>query len=196
MALYPYRPEDAIKTAIEMVEYVKVYNKGRVKAGYLPISIGVGIHTGNMILGIIGDAKRMQGTVISDAVNLASRIQDMCKYYRTNVVISRETFLGIQNLNEYNYRFLGQVKVKGKNKTVALFEIFNADDDDIKQLKEKTQADFETGLRFFAKSDFEEAQKHFERVHESNENDETAKVFLNQAAEFSIKKKRSFLTSG
>jgi class 3 adenylate cyclase/CheY-like chemotaxis protein len=195
MALYPYRPEDAIRTAIEMVENVKVYNQGRLRAGYQPINIGVGIHTGYMILGIIGDSKRMQGTVISDAVNLASRIQDMCKYYRTNVVISRETFLGIQDLNNYSYRFLGQVKVKGKNKTVALFEIFNADDESIRQLKEKTQADFETGLRLFSKSEFEDAKQYFEKVCEANGHDETAKVFLDKAGEFALKKKRSFLTS-
>lgn len=119
MALYPEKPEDAIRTAIEMVDYVKIYNGYRAKCGYRPINIGVGIHTGNLILGIIGDSQRMQGTVISDSVNLAARIQDVTKLYKANVVISQETFVKLENPTEFNFRFLGKVKVKGKAKSVS-----------------------------------------------------------------------------
>ncbi|MBI9101162.1 MAG: response regulator [Spirochaetales bacterium] len=195
MALYPDKPEDAIKTAIEMVEYVRIYNSYRANCGYEPINIGVGIHTGNMILGIVGDNQRMQGTVISDAVNLASRIQDVTKLYKSNVVISQETFIKLDNPTEFNFRFLGKVKVKGKDKSVSLFEIFNSDDEELRKLKEETKGEFETAILLFAKRDFIEAKKLFEKVLSIHPGDKTAMLFLDRADKFLVSEKKSFLTS-
>ncbi|MCZ0900792.1 adenylate/guanylate cyclase domain-containing response regulator, partial [Microcoleus sp. HI-ES] len=73
MALFPNRAEDAVQAAIEMQHQVKIYNRHRQNSGYQPISIGIGLHTGTLMLGTIGEAERMESTVISDAVNLASR---------------------------------------------------------------------------------------------------------------------------
>lgn len=184
MALYPDRPEDAIRTAIEMVEHVRVFNKYRSNSGYRAIDIGVGIHTGNLILGIVGDKRRMQGTVISDSVNLASRIQDMTKLYKASVVISQETFIKLENPMEFNFRFLGKVKVKGKDKSVSLFEVFNSDSEDTKELKEKTKADFETAILLFSKREFAEAIKLLQNVLTANPGDESSKLFLNRANKF------------
>ncbi len=195
MALYPDKPEDAIRTAIEMTEYVKIYNGYRANCGYDPINIGIGIHTGKMILGIVGDSQRMQGTVISDAVNLASRIQDVTKLYKTNVVISQETFVTLENPTEFNFRFLGKVKVKGKNKSVALFEIFNADEEETRELKETTKGEFESAILLFAKREFLEAAELFEKVLEVYPDDKTASLFLDRANKFLITEKKSFLTS-
>jgi len=195
MALYPDKPEDAIRTAIEMLEYVKVYNGYRAKCGYRPINIGVGIHTGNLILGIIGDKERMQGTVISDSVNLAARIQDVTKLYHASVVISQETFVKLENPTDFNFRFLGKVKVKGKAKSVSLFEIFNAEDDAVKELKEETKGEFETAILLFAKREFAEAEKLLQEVLARNPNDSTARLFLDRAQKFMQAEKRSFLTS-
>ena len=195
MALYPDKPEDAIRTAIEMTEYVKIYNGYRANCGYNPINIGIGIHTGNMILGIVGDQRRMQGTVISDAVNLASRIQDVTKLYKSNVVISQETFVKLDNPMEFNFRFLGKVKVKGKDKSVSLFEIFNSDKEEIKKLKEETKSEFETAILLFAKRDFPAAVELFEKVLAVYPDDQTAQLFLDRANKFLSSEKKSFLTS-
>ena len=81
MALFPERPEDAIDAAIELQCTVELYNRHRNNSGYDPISIGIGIHTGSIMLGMIGEAERMEGTVISDAVNMASRLEGMTKEY-------------------------------------------------------------------------------------------------------------------
>ncbi len=195
MALYPGGPEDAIKTAIEMVEHIKIYNGHRNKCGYKPINIGVGIHTGNLILGIIGDDVRMQGTVISDAVNLASRIQDVTKLYKANIVISQETFIKLQNPMDYDFRFLGKVKVKGKAKTVSLFEIYNTDSEEIKQAKTDTKRDFETGILLFSKKEFFDARKLFEKIVAVNPSDYTAQLFLDRTKKYMAMEKRKFLTS-
>ena len=196
MALFPNRPEDAIKAATEMVRHMELYNKQRATCGYRPISIGVGIHTGNLILGIIGDEGRMQGTVISDAVNLASRIQDVTKLYGANIIISQESFIKLENPTEYGFRFLGKVRVKGKNRSVSLFEIFDGDMEAMKELKTETKTDFESAILRFSKREFDESSELFKQIIAANPNDRAARLFLEKAEAFIAQEKRRFLFSG
>ena len=193
MALYPGRPEDAIRSAVSIIEYLNVYNGYRAKSGYRPIDVGIGIHTGNLILGIIGDNERLEGTVISDAVNLASRIQDVTKLYGVSVIISQDTFVRLENPTEYNFRFLGKVKVKGKIQTVSLFEIFDGDNEIHKELKAKTKTDFETAILLFSKRKFEEAAARFRSIVTRNPDDRAAMVFLDRADLLLKREKASWL---
>jgi two-component system sensor histidine kinase ChiS len=195
MALFPDKPEDALAAAREMIEHVNVYNGHRANCGYKAINIGIGVHTGSMILGIIGDEKRMQGTVISDAVNLASRIQDVTKLYKANVVISQETFVKLENPLDYSFRFLGRVKVKGKDKAVALFEIFDADDAVKLDNKNRTKVDFEDAIMKFSRRNFEEAADLLGKVAAVDPDDMTAKVFLERIEKMQRAEKKNFLTS-
>ncbi len=196
MALFPNRPEDAIKAATEMVGHMEIYNKQRASCGYRPISIGVGIHTGNLILGIIGDKGRMQGTVISDAVNLASRIQDVTKLYGANIIISQESFIKLDNPTEYGFRFLGKVRVKGKNRSVSLFEIFDGDQEEMRDLKTETKTDFETAILQFSKRQFDESAELFRQIIAVNPSDRASRLFLEKAEAFIAQEKRRFLFSG
>ena len=91
MALFPNRAEDAVQAAIEMQHQVKIYNIHRQNSGYQPISLGIGLHTGTLMLGTIGEAERMESTVISDAVNLASRVEGLTKLYGVGIVASVQT---------------------------------------------------------------------------------------------------------
>jgi two-component system sensor histidine kinase ChiS len=179
-----------------MVQHMELYNKQRATCGYRPISIGVGIHTGNLILGIIGDQGRMQGTVISDAVNLASRIQDVTKLYGANIIISQESFIKLENPTAYGFRFLGKVRVKGKNQSVSLFEIFDGDLEEMQGAKNETKTDFESAILHFSKKEFEEAAELFKRIIAANPHDKAARLFLEKAEMFIAQEKRKFLFSG
>ena len=196
MALFPNRPEDAIRAAQEMVGHMELYNKQRATCGYRPISIGVGIHTGNLILGIIGDEGRMQGTVISDAVNLASRIQDVTKLYGANIIISQESFIKLENPTEYGFRFLGKVRVKGKNSTVSLFEIFDGDPEPMRSQKNETKSEFEEAILMFSKRDFDGASELFRKIIAVSNEDRASRLFLEKAEAFIAQEKRRFLFTG
>jgi PAS domain S-box len=114
MALFGRCPDDAVKAALGMLLELNKYNIIRKNNNKLPIKIGIGINTGSLMLGTVGGINRMDTTVISDSVNLASRLQDLTKVYGASLIISQHTFFTLKDYRTYNYRFLGQVKVKGK----------------------------------------------------------------------------------
>ena len=90
MALFPDGEESALSAAIEMIKYLPIYNTHRCNYGYTPIKIGIGIHTGTVMLGTIGHEIFMQGTVISDDVNLASRLESLTKLFGISLIVSKE----------------------------------------------------------------------------------------------------------
>ncbi len=81
MALFGGTADDAVKAGIKMLQLLNEYNTTRQRPERPPISIGIGINTGSLILGIVGGSNRISGTVISDAVNLASRIESLTGYF-------------------------------------------------------------------------------------------------------------------
>ena len=93
-----------------------------------PIAFGVGINTGPLMLGTIGEQHRMDGTVISDAVNLAARVESLTKTYRIGLLISQHTYDGLADPKAYDIRPIDVVVVKGKSKPVTLFEVFRRND--------------------------------------------------------------------
>ena len=127
MALFSGSADDAVKAGIAMLEQLKEYNHHRANTNYDPVSIGIGINTGLLMLGTVGGQNRMDGTVISDAVNLASRIEGLTKEYGVSLLISQQTFSQLEDANQYSLRLIDHVKVKGKSEGVSIFEIFDAD---------------------------------------------------------------------
>ncbi len=180
MALFPHRAEDAVRAAISMQNTLKTYNLHRKKSGYEPIQIGIGINTGAMMLGTIGEEKRMEGTVISDTVNLASRLEGLTKIYGASIIVSRNTKAGIEMPADFHFRFLDKVQVKGKEKWIEVYEIFDSDPEKLIEMKLKTKDDFERGIQLFQKSMLEEALKCFSRVAEINNSDKACLLYMNR----------------
>ena len=85
-------PSDSVKCAMKMLEKLLSYNEGRKRADYQPIEIGIGINTGDVVLGVIGETHRLQGTVIGDVVNTSSRIESLTRKLGSHLLISETTF--------------------------------------------------------------------------------------------------------
>jgi hypothetical protein len=158
----------------------------RVKLNVPAINIGVGLHTGNLMLGIVGEQERMQGDIFSDAVNLTNRIEGLCKFYGASIVVSEITLNKLTNRGDYHTRFLGKVQVKGKDVPISLYEAYDGDPEAIIELKLKTKADFEEGLHLYFEKEFAEAAVFFKKVLKINPQDKTAKLYLERSAQFMV----------
>jgi class 3 adenylate cyclase len=123
MALFPGSADEALVAALAMRERLVGYNEGRVHGGYVPIRFGIGIHTGPLMLGTIGESNRMDSTVISDTVNAASRIEGLNKKFSTDILVSGETLKNLNAAEAFETRFVGEETVKGKAKAVRVFEL-------------------------------------------------------------------------
>lgn len=178
MALFPLSAEDALKAAIEMQKQVRAYNHKQLRKNLDPISIGIGIHTGNLMLGTIGSEDRMEGTVISDAVNLASRMEGLTKQYGAAILISQDTLMKIHDPGNYNFRVLDRVRVKGKKDTVSVIEVIDGQPDFIIELFNQTKPDFERGVHSYLMHDLVKAREYFMKVLVSNRNDKAASIYL------------------
>lgn len=179
MALFD-SADDALKSSIEMLREIRSYNEGRNRAGYRPIEIGIGINTGPLMLGTIGSSMRMQQTVISDAVNLASRIEQLTKTYNTPLLISEQTLYEIEDSSKYCIRYVDRVQVKGISEPAVVHEVFDADPDDIKELKLATEQAFSNAWVLFQKGDFAEANLLFKECLEKYPADPVVRIYVDR----------------
>ena len=180
MALFHEKPDNALNAAIQMRETLRRFNEDRADQGKPTIDSGIGMHTGNLMLGVVGGEGRMDGTVISDAVNLASRLEGLTKIYHTSIIISEDTLIRLENPSNYNFRFLDIARVKGKKEAVYIFEVLDGEPEGIKQLKIETKALFGSGIDLYKNRKFEEALQVFTNVIRINEHDSGAAFYVNR----------------
>jgi PAS domain S-box-containing protein len=178
MALFPTSADDAVCGSIAMLKELVEYNQGRHRAGYQPIRIGIGLNSGPLMLGTVGGRNRMDSTVISDAVNLASRIEGMSKKYGAALLISEATYSRLRDATQYAIRIIDRVKVKGKSASVTIYEVFDHDPPHLIELKMQTRNRFERGLICYRQKAFHEATLCFSENLRIHNGDKAAQIYL------------------
>ncbi|MBX9258126.1 response regulator [Desmonostoc muscorum CCALA 125] len=180
MAVFPDGADDAVAAGVAKQKRVHEYNEQRVKKGYLPLQVGIGIHVGHMMLGMVGEENRMQGDAFSDNVNLTARLEGLTKFYGVSLLISEQTLEHLSNSAKYQIRFLDRAVVKGRNEPISVYEILDAEIDEIKFLKLKSQPDFDQALDYYRQGNFERAKVYLSKVLSVNSADKTADLYLNR----------------
>lgn len=117
----PQHAEHAVAAAVDMVRELGELNAKWAAEGRVPLDIGLGVNSGEMIAGNIGSSSIMSYTVIGDNVNLGSRLESANKDYKTRIIISDATRARLTGT--YDLRPLGDVIVKGKTRSVAIYEV-------------------------------------------------------------------------
>jgi two-component system sensor histidine kinase ChiS len=174
MALFPRDPADALRTGVELQRELLKYNQGRAKAGYEPVRIGIGLHSGELILGTIGEESRMQTTVIADAVNVAARIEGLTKVFGVSLLLGKPIVDKLPPGHGFHLRHLGAVKAKGKTRNVEIYECFDNDPPELQQHKVNSNDLFATAINEYREALFLSAGKTFARVAQLNPNDTVA----------------------
>lgn len=123
MALFPDSADSALDAALGMFERLALFNRERAEAGKDPVDIGIGIHTGSLMLGTVGEHNRLDTTVISDAVNIAARLEGLNKEFHTRIIISAASRNRLEHPDRYSLREIGEVSLKGRDRAIAVLEV-------------------------------------------------------------------------
>ena len=172
--------DDAVTAGISMLERVDSLNHERVAESLKPIALGIGINTGYSSLGVIGNADRMETTVIGDAVNVASRIQDLTKQFGSKLLISETTHLNLDDESQFSIRFIGRIRVKGRLRPVSIYEVFDTDSAERKEAKVAGLDLFQTAVAHFHLGNFDEAQSLLQQYTSLLADDPIAEYYLDR----------------
>ena len=178
MVLFPTDADDAVHCSIAMSQGLNEFNEQRIKIGEPPIRMGAGIHTGLLMLGTIGGQNRMDSTVISDAVNLASRLESMNKIYGGTLLISEQTYSLLGDPGKYSIREIDRVKPKGKSETLTVYEVLDAQPKLVRETILQMGDSFERGLALYREEQFDDAEHFFRSILTENEKDLVAALYV------------------
>ena len=169
----------ACRTALEMLHTLKKL-QAKWSAEEKPyVNIGVGVNTGDMVVGNMGSQMRFDYTVMGDSVNLSSRLEGINKEYGTNIVISEFTYAIVKD--ELYCRELDAVRVKGKKLPVKIYELL-CERKDAEQCRPFVEL-FETGIAKYKQALWDEAIAAFQKVFEAKPDDPPAKLYITRCQE-------------
>jgi adenylate cyclase len=172
----------SVRTAIGMIRELWAWNKVRNAEGKLPVDIGIGLNTDNVVSGTIGSKKRMDYTIIGDGVNLAARLESACKQYGAHILISEFTNKLLRGT--YYSRELDLVVVKGKTQPVAIYEILDYHTEESYPNMTDAMRHFKAGLQKYRLQKWDDAKGEFNEVLALNDHDKAAKMYIERCDHF------------
>jgi len=178
----PDHARHALYTGIAMQERLNAIREDFKERGWPEIHIGVGINTGLMSVGDMGSKFRMSYTVISDAVNLGSRLEGLTENYGVEIIVSETTKAAVP---DYVYRELDVVKVKGKDRPITIYEpiapaieVSDAEFDEV-SLNEQALVNYRAQV-------WNEAESQFRELQQLSPERQLYKIYLERIAEFRL----------
>jgi hemerythrin-like metal-binding protein len=149
MALFPGCAADAVAGAQAMLAALERLNVVRAREGRSAVRVGIGLNTGTAMVGTVGGVGRMEATVLSDAVNLASRLEELTKLYGVPLLMSEATLYSLGEAPGPTTRYLDRIRVKGKTQPHSVYESFETDAPALRAAKMATRARFEEAVAWY-----------------------------------------------
>ncbi len=183
MALFPNSPDNAVDAAIGILHVLETHNRYRLEKDRPPIRIGAGLHFGAVMLGTVGEKERMETTVISDAVNLASRLEGLAKLNDITLLTTLDTIERLHNKDKYTYRWINKGKVKGRRTPVTLVEIIDRKTDPDFDKKMCIKDDYQIAMNLYENGKYDKALQQFKRLIEILPNDPATENYIKRCQE-------------
>lgn len=172
----PEHAKLACKTAIEMMKKMSELKKKWKKEEKPDFNIGIGINTGEMVVGNMGSHQRFNYTVMGDNVNIGSRVEGLTKEYGVTTIVSEFTYE--KTKKDFVFRELDLVKVKGKNIPIKIYELCK------KGTKKEFLDTFADGLRFYRQKQWDSAIQMFNKALQIVPNDKSSILYIQRCQDF------------
>ncbi|MFY9885261.1 MAG: 7TM diverse intracellular signaling domain-containing protein [Candidatus Cybelea sp.] len=182
MALFPGAVDDALDAAIALQQQVRRFNEQRARGLQKPICVGVGLHRGKLMLGTVGEERRLETTVIAGTVNVASRLEHLTKIFGAQIVISGAAAASIADRERYRLRYIGMISVPGLSSELGAFEVCDADEPEVLLAKVADAQAFEDGVEAFSSGEFSRSLALFDGISLRNGRDAAAAYYRERSA--------------
>ncbi|MDH4227713.1 MAG: adenylate/guanylate cyclase domain-containing protein [Deltaproteobacteria bacterium] len=173
-------PRRACTTAVTMIRALPKLNEGWKTAGFPPVDIGIGINTGEAVVGNMGADLRFDYTAIGDTVNLASRLEGMTKQYGVKIIVNESTYSACKE--DFVFRLIDLVRVKGKNEPAAVYELMGLTTEMEKYAALSTA--FRDAYVDYRKGKFKTAKAAFEAILAKYPSDGPSLTYIKRCDEF------------
>ena len=171
--------DDAVRCGIELYKTIVLDPKTAEELNVSDINIGIGVHTGMAMVGIVGEEERLSGTVISETVNMSSRLESLTKQYHTAMLISKSTVDRMKDPDSLDLRYLGIVQVAGVNEVEAIYEVLDCLSDENRELRSSNSKDLREAIRIFSLGRRGEAADYLQALKDSGKSDYVTDLYLN-----------------
>ncbi len=173
----------AVRAAIGMIKSIALWNTHRVAEGKKPVGMGVGLNTDTIVSGNIGSPKRMDYTLIGDGVNLASRMEGLCKQYHASILISENTYRRLKGT--YRIREVDRVQVKGKTQSVGVYEVLDHYEEETYPDLMEVVNHFRDGLARYRRREWDRAIASFNEALRLNPQEQLCRMYIERCTSFS-----------
>ena len=177
MALFTEEGSDAVKSAVDMLKKLEKLNQIRAKEKSPTISIGIGINTGSVMLGTLGVSDRLEGSVISDTVNVAARLEELTKFYKVPLLIGGDTEKSLDD-NSIARREIDYIEVKGKENKISIFEVYQWESKEIILKKDSLKALFGQSLKLYREGNYRKCLNILKKYKKELPNDKIIDLYI------------------
>ncbi|MDP3096564.1 MAG: GAF domain-containing protein [Syntrophales bacterium] len=172
----------AVRAAIGMIRALHIWNRQRVAEGKKPVGMGIGLNTDTIVSGNIGSPKRMDYTLIGDGVNLAARLESLCKQYHASILISENTVRRLKGT--YRIREVDRVQVKGKTESVGVCEVLDYHTEESYPNLMDVVNHFRDGLTLYRRREWEKAISRFNEALRLNPDENLCGMYIERCIRF------------
>jgi class 3 adenylate cyclase len=183
-ALFDTRADAPVRAGIGMWRALEDFNRHSAALGQPELHMGIGVNTGPIVLGVVGSCNRFQCSVVGDAANLGSRIEQLTKDYRAHFLISEHTYRGLTEPNSFALRLVDRVAVKGRSDPVSLYEVLDAEAPESRDAKLATRPLLDAAMEKYFDRQFAAAREDFECIARENAGDIVPRIFVERCTRY------------
>lgn len=161
----------ALLSSLKMLDELEILQHKWKSEGLPFLDIGIGLNTGDMVVGNMGSNQRFDYTVLGDSVNLGARLEGINKNYGTRIICSEFTKQSLKQPEKFILRELDNIQVKGKNEPVRIYEVMRFQEHEREKIN-KLVSLFEEGLNLYRKQKWDQAVQKFKKAIEIKDGDD------------------------